>query len=261
MWRYLFLALTTFVCGFFLSLFSLDPREVWQIPAAVGLAVYLALHVTRVRRMERATVSDVEQAVGVSKAVPTLTSAVLGGPLDELRSRIGSIVEKAAVNAEFRVWIIYDHETTRDELRDFISEIFSRSSGGSELKCLLTVPDEATASRLVIDLDDLAANVVVAAFDHLSGEYPFVHRFDLIVVTREFGRLAVGARVELLRRLKAVLAVGGHLAVDGEAARRLRPSQWRRERPGIFCSLPLPREAERQARLSRPVRESDLPPR
>lgn len=243
-----------------MSVFSLDPREAWQIPTAVGLAVYLALHVIRGRGVGRASVGKVEQTVGASKIVPMSASANLRGPLDELRSGTGSIVEKGTVKPEFRVWIIYDHETTTDELRDFIFEIFTRSRSRSDLKCLLTVPDEATASCLAIELGDVAANLVVAAFDHLSGEYPFVHRFDLIVVTREFGRLAVSARVDLLRRLKAALAVGGHLAVDGEAARRLRPSQWRREAPGIFCSLPLQRDGERP-RFSTSVRESGLPPR
>lgn len=74
MWRFIVLALVAFVCGLLQTALQLGPRETWQIPAAVGLAVYLAslsIKPKKTRRAEAVTPVRESVASGVPAARET----------------------------------------------------------------------------------------------------------------------------------------------------------------------------------------------
>lgn len=228
MWRFVVLAVVAFVCGLLQSSLALDPREAWQIPAAVGLAVYLALLSLRPKPPKR------QRIVPVARGEPPAPS-----PFQFLRARLASIVSRASGSAKFRVWILAEEDTAAQELATFASDLKAHLPEATELKCLVTFKDEASVQMFSARVGSIPA-LTVAALDPLTPEYPFRHKFDLIIAPRIVAGLTVSQRVSFMKRLKTALADEGYFSADLQSSKLLRSSQWRFIAPGVFQNKPVP---------------------
>lgn len=65
--RYLLLAITAFVSGFFQSIFALEAMRTWQIPTAIGLAVFNVLLATFPRTATKGISSSLNELSSLRK--------------------------------------------------------------------------------------------------------------------------------------------------------------------------------------------------